>query len=331
MKMTTIRGRIGGIIIIAMAFSAGYLAFHCTRSISKQIYSIIPSHATLERSPSKIHVFYNLFIDSVEDEERVRNIVHEQFQHLNPLLHDVKNVTITSIGHPLSSIPYNQSISVHHLEGSEFLTLHSLWEYCQRYKDSATKVIYLHSKGSFHPHRQNDLLRDFLTSGALSEECASLPESCNVCSSRMSPLPHPHTSGNMWLARCDYIAQLFNPLMTSDHEVFNTNSSCKGWGRYLAEHWVHSHPSVKPCDLYPGKEFTWDYYNVPQGALLEQRELKLAPRFKFEDYIIHSRYCNDEYEIENFVSERKWGYEVLYNMEMDVDWWGWEFLHRSIQ
>lgn len=158
------------------------------------------SHNITCHTDSKIHVFYNLYTSSAEDEERVRNIVQEQLQHLNPSLHDATNVTITSIGHPLPSIPYNHTISIHHNQGSEFLTLHSLWEYCKRHKHSATKVIYLHSKGSYHPHKQNDLLRDFLTKGALSEECANLPESCNVCSSRMSPLPHPHTAGNMWLA-----------------------------------------------------------------------------------------------------------------------------------
>ena len=325
--MTTMTyGRICRVVIFAsMAFNVTY--YHCALFLNQHP----TSHDVTRHTASKIHIFYNLYTNSAEDEERVRNIVQAQLQHLNPLLHDATNVTITSIGHPLSSVPYNQTISVHHNEGSEFLTLHSIWEYCQRHNHSATRVIYLHSKGSYHPHKRNDLLRDFLTKGALSEECANLPESCNVCSSRMSPLPHPHTSGNMWLARCDYIAQLFNPFMTSEHILFHKNDYCKGWGRLLAEHWVHSHPSVKPCDLYPGKEFTWDYFNIPQGEKAEQRELKSAPRFKLKDYV-HSRHCHHESQIENFVSERMRNYELLYNItEVDGDWWGWDFLHRSIE
>jgi hypothetical protein len=326
------------ILCVASLFSVTYYFYHGS-SVLDQYPSdnvdnitrppVTPSHAAVHNA-SNIRIFYNLFTKSVDDEDRVRSIVEEQFQYLNPLLHDT-NVTIISIGHPLSSIPYNLSISVHRNQSSEFLTLHALWEYCQSNNNPSTKVIYLHSKGSFDPRPENELLRNFLTRGALSEECANLPDSCNVCSSRMSPLPHPHTSGNMWLARCDYISQLFNPFMRNDHILFNMNNYCKGWGRYLAEHWVHSHPMVKPCDLYPGKEFTWSYHKVPKGAQLEQRELKLAPRFQLEDYIMRKA-CLNESRIENFVSERMANYELLYNItEVDVDWWGWEFVLRSFQ
>ena len=346
MMMVTCR-RIVRILCVASLFSVTYYSYHGSSALdqypSHDIDITRPplttSHAAIHNA-SKIRIFYNLFTKSVEDEDRVRSIVQEQFQYLNPLLHDT-NVTIISIGHPLSSIPYNLSISVHRNKGSELATLHALWEYCQSNNNPSTKVIYLHSKGSFHPRPENELLRNFLTQGALSEECANLPDSCNVCSSRMSPLPHPHTSGNMWLARCDYISQLFNPFMRNDHILFRNDVPCKGWGRFLAEHWVHSHPSVKPCDLYPGKEFIWAYENIPQGAKLELRELKLAPRFQLEDYILemHSKkndfswkVCKDESRVENFVSERMANYEVLYNVtEVDVDWWGWEFVLRSFQ
>ena len=83
--------------------------------------------------------------------------------------------------------------------GSEMLTLYSLWRYCKQ--NIGSKVIYLHSKGSFHPKRSNDLLRNLATRAALSKECSSIPSSCNVCSSRFSPFPHPHSPGNMWLSR----------------------------------------------------------------------------------------------------------------------------------
>ncbi len=324
--------RVVRIIIYATLAFSGVTYYHSSSLLDQYHCDNItcPTDNITRSSASKSRIFYNLFIRSVEDEDRVRSIVEEQFQHLNPLLHDT-NVSIISIGHPLSSMPYNLSISVHYNQGSELLTLHTLWEYCKSNNNPSTKVIYLHSKGSFHPTRQNELLRNFLTLGALSEECANLPDSCNVCSSRMSPLPHPHTSGNMWLARCDYVAQLFNPFMTYDHILFRRDNGCKGWGRYLAEHWVHSHPSVKPCDLYPGKEFTWYYHGIPQGAQLELRELKLAPRFQFEDYV-KRKICDHESRVENFVSERMANYELLYNItEVDVDWWGWEFVHRSFQ
>jgi hypothetical protein len=156
---------------------------------------------------SKILVFYNLFVAGAEDVERVQDIFDEQLTELDPRLH-VINASITSLGHPLPNIP-NHMIREHIAEGGdEGITLNAIWNYCRSNNNHETKVIYLHSKGSFHPSEKNDKLRRFITEGALSEECANLPDTCDVCSSRMSPLPHSHTSGNMWLARCDYVAKL---------------------------------------------------------------------------------------------------------------------------
>ena len=74
--------------------------------------------------------------------------------------------------------------------------------------------------------------------GALSKECAMMPEdTCNVCSSRFSPVPHPHTSGNMWLARCDYIKKLIDPLIfeaamnSLDYDGGEAFLACDGRGR----------------------------------------------------------------------------------------------------
>jgi hypothetical protein len=139
----------------------------------------------------------------------------------------------------------------------EFLESRVLKQYCKDYP--AAKVVYLHSKGSFNPMEVNERLRRFQTRGELLEECANLPSSCNVCSSRMSPIPHPHPSWNMWLAKCDYVQKLTN-LMTLKKKTKELryspnngnkprNNACIGKGRFAAEHWIHSHPSVMPCDL----------------------------------------------------------------------------------
>ena len=161
---------------------------------------------------SLIHIFYNLYVNNSADAHRVLGIFHEQTSMLNSQLHDI-NITVNSIGYKLNYFPnallHNHK---HYQEGGEDVTLRSLWEYCRAANPSHdSKVVYLHSKGSFHPNESNDNLRRFLTEGALSQECAHLPTECNVCSSRMSPHPHPHTSGNMWLARCNYITKLRDP------------------------------------------------------------------------------------------------------------------------
>ena len=274
----------------------------------------------LQLSPleERIKVFYNLFTKNSKEEERVQLIVDEQLSYLDPGVHKLE---ITSIGHRLSSIP-NASIREHYTNGHESLTLHSLWEYCKSHDDNNTKVVYLHSKGSYHDTKPNAKLRAFLTEGALSKECSNLPDTCNVCSSRMSPLPHPHTSGNMWLARCDYVAKLVDPNAKEEgklHKNFNYPNHRKGFGRYFFEHWIHSHPSVMPCDLYPGKEFTWGYNNVPDANF--SKNLQMAPRFDLDVYKITR---GDE---GTFVYHRMWNYKQLYNITtLDDSWWGWKSL-----
>lgn len=51
-------------------------------------------------------------------------------------------------------------------------------------------VVYIHSKGSFHDSPQNARLRSYATAGAVSEECRQMPAECNICSSRMTPIPY---------------------------------------------------------------------------------------------------------------------------------------------
>ena len=80
----------------------------------------------------------------------------------------------------------------------------------------------------------------------------NMPSSCNVCSMRMSPIPHPHTPGNMWAARCSYVSNLIDPKLFQG-EMLNyfaegkrcrvlqcnySNVWCVGRGRFAAEHWT---------------------------------------------------------------------------------------------
>jgi hypothetical protein len=197
---------------------------------------------------SSIPVFYNLFVANASETTRVMDIVSEQQALLRP---EHKPFFIQSIGAIAPNIP-NATLLGHRAKGTEMVTLHSLWDFCTHHTQ-VEKVVYLHSKGSSRHSAQNEALRKFLTAGALSNECASVgPDMCNVCSSRFSPIPHPHTSGNMWLARCDYVRKLIDPFDFEERmNEFTTNctangrESCDGRLRYSAEHWIHSHPSVK--------------------------------------------------------------------------------------
>jgi hypothetical protein len=112
-------------------------------------------------------------------------------------------------------------------------------------------MVYIHNKGSFSPTKENTILRRLITPAALSRECSHMPSSCNTCSFRFSPLPHPHSPGNMWAARCSYIKLLMDPRKFKQNMSLLYPDKRKaypeevGTGRYSA---VHSHPAVSPCD-----------------------------------------------------------------------------------
>ena len=53
------------------------------------------------------------------------------------------------------------------------------------------------------------------------------------------------------------------------------NNACIGKGRFAAEHWIHSHPSVMPCDLSKDKLCVWPYDNIPSYYF--EMDLKPAP------------------------------------------------------
>jgi hypothetical protein len=280
-----------------------------------------------------IPVFYTLYLNPAADEneeKRVEALVAEQLASLKPIHHPVY---LHSIGKKLL-IP-NTTLLAHHESAEESITLESLWSYCRNNTNS--KVIYLHAKGSFHPMRANDLLRRFLTRGALSDECANLPSSCNVCSSRFSPFPHPHTPGNMWLARCDYVSKLHNPLEFHDRMVQMPKINAivddistwamVGIHRYANEHYIHSHPSVQPCDLYTSANYTYGY-GVPENADEADFQLAMAPRFPlFKSYnppwLVWDPNNQERTELFTNLAHRVEEYQGLYNETPDETFWGW--------
>jgi hypothetical protein len=197
-----------------------------------------------ETKPGRIPIFYNLFVNTETDAPRVKALVEEQLSLIPPNANHP--IYYNSIGF-LMDIP-NATLLQHHEKGSESVTLFAMWNYCKEHHND--NVIYMHSKGSFTSGAENDRLRRFLTRGVLSDECRNMPSTCNICSSRFSPLPHPHTSGNMFVARCDYIRKLVDPTRIRNKMSFIDRYPaerpwCKGRERFSLEHWSYSHPSNK--------------------------------------------------------------------------------------
>ena len=268
-----------------------------------------------EEIPS-VKVFYNVYTsDSSQDHiEASKNIVDEQMKHILPF----HKVLVRYIG---AKIDIDNAETLRHDEqGNEKGTLELLYKHCTENPEDT--VTYIHNKGSFHPSPENDALRKFLTRGALSQECAGMPDTCNVCSSRMSPYPHPHTSGNMWTAKCDYIQKLYDPYefeerMNKLYQGSKSPAWSVGSDRFAAEHWVHSHPSVKPCDL-SDDSFVWSYDNIPPHDF--KIGLKPAPRY---DYDTYARLGGGFPEATMY--DRLNEYHVLYDEIPTSTWWGWNF------
>lgn len=296
-------------------------------------------------------IFYNLYVGSSEDIPRVAALVREQLSPLDPKQHQLQMTSIKALT-DISQLGLDPEVSktatFRHVEsGREDVTLHEVWSYCQG-ADPSQVVVYLHSKGSFHPDIPGqDLIRDYVSGGALSPECLSMPDTCNVCSARMSPIPHPHTPGNMWAARCGYISKLHdphgftlemiryyrNPERFRGFECPTTRKSCVGQGRFALEHWVHSHPDVQPCDLDPSSAYRWrspgtepeqqamtDFVSNPKV----QKVLQPAPRF---DLAVYERQDGGCSKCGFNMTQRVDEYKFLHNQEPPATWWGWKFMN----
>ncbi|KAL7491916.1 hypothetical protein ACHAWT_001355 [Skeletonema menzelii] len=292
---------------------------------TKQLYS----QSVLASSNAFIRVFYNVYADPTGGDialNRARDYVREQMGLIQPSLHQV---FIRSIGAQFKV--ENATHVQHDDQGDEMGTLKLLWDYCQKTEDL---VVYIHNKGSLHPSKENDSLRQWITRAALSKECSNMPRKCNVCSWRFSPFPHPHNSGNMWAAKCEYVKKLIDPLLfeTRMSQLYPTIvNTWKGWmvgvGRHAAEHWVHSHPSVQPCDVSTS-DFVWGYDNLPED---DSFELQTFPRTDYNFKVLEREEEYREHPYAHSLDDRLKEYDFLYNETLPASWYGYEFyFNRSL-
>jgi hypothetical protein len=313
-----------------------------------------------ENDTGKIFIFYNLFIGNKKDIPRIRTLIHEQFQFWNATRHG--GVQVTSIGVDVSSrkkdlFPLGLPIRrlTHEPTGSELLTLDALWGLCQDHP--STTVAYLHSKGSFHAIAANDVMRRLLTEAALSQDCFNSVVTtrnysttdgdnsendpttlCNTCSFRMSPFPHLHTPGNMWSAQCTYVRHLLKPSVFSQRmdELYKPWSSepdsgkhCVGVGRFAAEHWLHTHPYNRPCDLCPHNTYSWGYAGLPKLPLGDDWtgqnwNVLQAPRFDNAIYL-QGKLCLPMNNFSRVLDQ----FQRLYQLTPAHDWWGWSWYNDT--
>jgi hypothetical protein len=287
-------------------------------------------------TPSEdIAVFYNLFVDPEANEtevDRVKDLVNEQLSLKQPWHQIFVNSIGLKVDTILDDIP-DATLLQHTPEGSEMISLRSIYDYCHH--NPTRKVVYLHSKGSYHPRPENEPLRQFLTRGALSPEASQAnPAQCNLVSSRFSPTPHPHTSGNMWLAHCSYVQNLIPPdefterMAQVENLTQSHNFACIGSHRFAAEHWIHSHPSVKPCDLYTDTSFQWGYQGLTNTSGTKEGDFQLqpAPRSTWNATV---KGCMNLFG--KHLMHRLAEYKFLYGILPDTSWWGWKLWHKEFE
>ena len=118
-----------------------------------------------------------------------------------------------------------------------------------------------------------------------------------------------------------------NQVIKSDEDDTGTSKgtsrlgeqSCDGRKRYAAEHWVHSHPDVLPCDLHTDSKFTWGYTNVPYSNSWPKR-LKVAPRFTLKTYVRWPECAGRGMTVQQRLVE----YDHLYpGKRPGPNWYGW--------
>lgn len=183
-------------------------------------------------------------------------------------------------------------------QGTEVITLGHMHTFCREHPTS--RVVYLHNKGSFHYHEWNENWRPLLTHAAISDQLClrdgSDSTDCNVCGLNFYTEWTPFFPGNMFMAQCSYVRKLIPPqqferrmeqaietvmqlrlqgqLLTS---LLDDRKDRFGLDRYSSEHWIGSHPDLRPCDCDPTK-YMWTY--LLKRKKPDELAWAIAPRAK---------------------------------------------------
>ena len=323
-------------------------------------------------SPSAEWVaFYNIFIPMDQGRQgvaRALSIVEEQLHQVGTSAANANhnnNLTIyyATIGLPgvvtpgfmetACRGPHNMTCRHlgHYVSGFEEASLEPLHQYCRKHDSS--KVIYLHSKGSFHSqHGENDPWRRHLTRAATSTECLQASSSsCNVCGLLFYPVWTLFFPGNMWTADCHYVAQLDAPLthrsklqdVIQDMQInshwqtrlYETGPGYLGVDRYSSEHWIASHPGLVPCDVsttadlvYWWQDHVDDDKDQPFQWSMAPRHAMTAPYFRLNHSLLESIDVYREYVWLTGLVD-KW--LSLYGSVPASDSWVWRWFRNGSQ
>lgn len=224
----------------------------------------------------------------------------------------------------------------HSNEGFEEMTLQAAFEYCQtRPQDT---ILYFHNKGSFTDTETNRRLRRHATKGIFTRHCLRLSfrRGYNLCTAKFTGHPFAHCVGNMFVSQCDYIQHLIPPRdfefvkqtihneMLEDKSLSFSNDthygmrreSWVGLSRYAKEHWIGSHPHLKPVSIIPSALGPVSYMWVP-----DKYDWKPVIRGKIHKNVRAQQQAPPFFQLEG----RLYLYKRLYNETPPPDSWVWDF------
>jgi len=262
-------------IVILLVQAASLWKLHHHAVLHHRDSEIVVQKAAKEQAPhAPLSVFYNLYIPPERVDEAVRIAQEQVDQIYKSKVHQTRGVRLNyiTIGHKIDDLDCGKNLTCHRLQhvdqGMERITLQVMLDHCQAHPEDT--VAYIHSKGTFHPTPKNHRLRQQLTRGALDcwDQMNNDSSSCNLCGQRFVLQWTFMVPGNMMMASCDYVRHLLPPAEyqtkmadAAGHALylslwgqlntrrFGYREDLFGLDRYSDEHWIGSHPDVRPCDL----------------------------------------------------------------------------------
>lgn len=176
----------------------------------------------LETTATNRAVFYNIFVTKEFEQRTFRLIINNQVRGVQESPFGMAPLYYNLIGFNSTRFVCRSGMTCTRLrylpEGNEVDTLQDMYDYCMERPDHV--VAYIHDKGSFNFSPSNSRVRRLATKAALSSACYNISEgnknnnkstTCDVCSLNFNIKHHPHTSGNMFAAKCSYIKTLIPP------------------------------------------------------------------------------------------------------------------------
>ena len=313
--------RLKRIALVSFAFVISHLIYSLLSSEPLLLASKALSSSALKANykyaaaqDATIIIFYNLFIPHGDKATNAINVIKDQMSQVSTALYRLENSpdvnsfrgivfynligngdafpsdTMSDLCHQLHPRLDCQLLQ-HYENATESVTLSSIYEFCHSdlvTDANQTRVVYLHSKGSYHDHAKQTPWRRALTNSSLHPDCLSPPDDrCDVCGAHYYTMFASMFPGNMWTAKCAYIRQLLPPidggeyqmrrqeaikqffLLRADGVVHNTfgwhQDVFYGLDRYQWEHWVGGHPSLIPCEMHSPKLRFWDMVDGEVG------------------------------------------------------------------